>query len=254
MTYTANNDGDINKLNETLHYAGAVDFARSRLLLSRRVSHTLPPPDAIVPTVSTRYPPTDDPETLRQYARCYIMLLIGGYMMTGQVEQLGPPALCRALSWGSAVLAWTYQSLCSAAHQGVTIAIDVLDIPEISSVVSTGASWLDYSSRAEISMRLGFCDGEYRLTSYNSMSYITVLSVCMEVFHQVDRVRQQFNGEQLLTSTGQGEDVWWLDRHHDWHNRWRSHFDPSHRISILHTFDSRPTQDIITIGGMGLAV
>ncbi|QHO41362.1 uncharacterized protein DS421_5g145070 [Arachis hypogaea] len=43
------NDGDINKLKETTHYAGAADFERPRFLLPRRVSHTLPPPDAIVP-------------------------------------------------------------------------------------------------------------------------------------------------------------------------------------------------------------
>ncbi|QHO19267.1 uncharacterized protein DS421_11g327390 [Arachis hypogaea] len=49
MARQAENDGDINRLNETTHYAGAADFERPRLLLSQRVSHTLPPPDAIVP-------------------------------------------------------------------------------------------------------------------------------------------------------------------------------------------------------------
>ncbi|QHN82683.1 uncharacterized protein DS421_20g697910 [Arachis hypogaea] len=44
-------------------------------------------------------PPTDDPKTLRQYDRCYIMLLIGGYLMTDKSNNL---------------------SLCSAAQQGVT--------------------------------------------------------------------------------------------------------------------------------------
>ncbi|RYR34234.1 protein MAIN-LIKE 1-like [Arachis duranensis] len=48
MACQADNDGDINRLNETSHYAGAANFERPRLLLPRRVSHTLPPPDAIV--------------------------------------------------------------------------------------------------------------------------------------------------------------------------------------------------------------
>ncbi|QHO47767.1 uncharacterized protein DS421_1g00090 [Arachis hypogaea] len=48
MARQAGNDGDINRLNETSHYAGAADFERPLLLLPRRVSHTLPPPDAIV--------------------------------------------------------------------------------------------------------------------------------------------------------------------------------------------------------------
>ncbi|RYR34086.1 hypothetical protein Ahy_A10g048804 [Arachis hypogaea] len=65
----------------------------------------------------TLMPPTDDPRTLRQYARCYIMLLIGECLLTDKSNNLVHvrwlPLLwdfaeCRALSWGSAVLAWTY--------------------------------------------------------------------------------------------------------------------------------------------------
>ncbi|RYR35177.1 hypothetical protein Ahy_A10g050308 [Arachis hypogaea] len=49
MAHQAGNDRDINKVNETTHYTEAADFERPRLLLPQRVSHTLPPPDAIVP-------------------------------------------------------------------------------------------------------------------------------------------------------------------------------------------------------------
>ncbi|QHO32682.1 uncharacterized protein DS421_8g251880 [Arachis hypogaea] len=159
----AGNDSDINKLNETLHYDGAANFERPRLLLSRQVSHTLPPLDTIVPylveaefgntvplrdftfdnflisalmercrpethtfhlpwgdvtitlqdvayhlglptwcqassdgtaggaeegIVHAEMPPTDDLETLRQYARYYIMLLIGGYLLTDKSNNL----------------------------------------------------------------------------------------------------------------------------------------------------------------------
>ncbi|XP_025661920.1 serine/threonine-protein phosphatase 7 long form homolog [Arachis hypogaea] len=74
-------------------------------------------------------PQTDDPETLRQYARCYIMLLIRGYLMTDKSNNLVHlrwlPLLrdfteCRVFSWSSAVLAWTYQSLSLVAQQGIT--------------------------------------------------------------------------------------------------------------------------------------
>ncbi|RYR15250.1 hypothetical protein Ahy_B04g071976 [Arachis hypogaea] len=107
MARQAGNDGDINRLNETSYYSGIADFERSRLLLSRRVSHTHPSSDAILlgvkPPVAPQHaaqrkesftlklvclrdrvrqmPPPDDLETLRHYARCYIMLLIGGYLM-----------------------------------------------------------------------------------------------------------------------------------------------------------------------------
>ncbi|RYR15646.1 hypothetical protein Ahy_B04g072534 [Arachis hypogaea] len=58
--------------------------------------------------------------------RCYILLMIGGYLMTekstNQVHLQWLPLLedfqrFRALSWGLAVLAWTYHSLCSATHR-----------------------------------------------------------------------------------------------------------------------------------------
>ncbi|QHO30742.1 uncharacterized protein DS421_8g235800 [Arachis hypogaea] len=48
MARQAKNDGDINRLNEASHYARVTDFGRPLLLLFRRVSHTLPPLDAIV--------------------------------------------------------------------------------------------------------------------------------------------------------------------------------------------------------------
>ncbi|RYR58399.1 hypothetical protein Ahy_A05g024156 [Arachis hypogaea] len=74
-------------------------------------------------------PPTNDPETVRQYSQCYIMLLIGGYLSTVSVYNLVHvrwlPLLrdfaeCRALSWRSAVQVWTYQSLCLAEHPFLT--------------------------------------------------------------------------------------------------------------------------------------
>ncbi|RYQ90535.1 hypothetical protein Ahy_B09g096591 isoform C [Arachis hypogaea] len=74
-------------------------------------------------------PPTDDPDTLRQYARYYILLLIVGYLMTDKsnnfVHLHWLPLLqdfgwCRVLSWSSAVLTRTYYSLCSAIYRGTT--------------------------------------------------------------------------------------------------------------------------------------
>ncbi|MED6208919.1 hypothetical protein PIB30_049691 [Stylosanthes scabra] len=48
-------------------------------------------------------PADADEHTLRQYARCYILLFIGGYLMHD-----------------NAVLAWTYRSLCNAAERRTT--------------------------------------------------------------------------------------------------------------------------------------
>ncbi|RYR24873.1 hypothetical protein Ahy_B02g058432 [Arachis hypogaea] len=74
-------------------------------------------------------PATVDAATLRQYMRCYIMLLIRGYLMTelsnNQVHirwllLLEDFERCRRLSWESSVLAWTYHLLCFAAHRSTT--------------------------------------------------------------------------------------------------------------------------------------
>ncbi|RYQ99586.1 hypothetical protein Ahy_B07g087527 [Arachis hypogaea] len=68
-------------------------------------------------------PSKTDPVTLRQYTRCYIMLLIGGYLMTDMSNNqmhirwlllLADFGRCNGLSWESAGLAWTYHSLCHA--------------------------------------------------------------------------------------------------------------------------------------------
>ncbi|RYR42515.1 hypothetical protein Ahy_A08g038984 [Arachis hypogaea] len=79
------------------------------------------------------------------------MLLIGRYLMTDKSNNLVHfcwlPLLldfakCRAFSWGSTVLAWTYQSLSLAAHLGFTdiagcTPLFVLDLSEIPPMMST---------------------------------------------------------------------------------------------------------------------
>ncbi|RYR44018.1 hypothetical protein Ahy_A08g040401 [Arachis hypogaea] len=78
---------------------------------------------------------TDDSKTLRQYARCYILLLIGGYLMTDKSNNLVHlrwlPLLadfvrCRELSWESAVLAWTYY-LMFFANRMLTDGLDCMN-------------------------------------------------------------------------------------------------------------------------------
>ncbi|RYR11197.1 hypothetical protein Ahy_B05g079671 [Arachis hypogaea] len=64
-------------------------------------------------------PDTDDLATLRQHARCYILLMIRGYLMTDKSNSQ-VHLRCGSLSWGSAVLAWTYHSLCSTAYHSTT--------------------------------------------------------------------------------------------------------------------------------------
>ncbi|RYR63149.1 hypothetical protein Ahy_A04g020943 [Arachis hypogaea] len=128
MARQAGNDAGINRLNEISHYVGAADFEQTA---QRKESFTLK-----LVWLRDRVPQmplTDDPETLRQYTRCHIMLLIEGYLLIDKSNNLVHvcwlPLLrdfaeCRALSWDSTVLAWTYQSLCLAAQRGITDIVD----------------------------------------------------------------------------------------------------------------------------------
>ncbi|RYR24862.1 hypothetical protein Ahy_B02g058415 [Arachis hypogaea] len=254
MARVAENDGVINRLNEISHYVGTVDF---QWLLGAR------PPVAPQQAAQRKesfmlklvwlrdrvrqMPPTDNPETLRQYARCYIMILIGGYLMTDKLNNLVHlrwlPLLvdfgqCRALSWGSAVLAWTCQSQCLAAHRGIT---------DIANCTPLLMSWI-YQRFFQ------WCPPDRGIYMYPTAARLVGLQQQSRDQHEsrvlrwrvlIDRLRFDealfppwFDKEEewgtwmsvaplstsilcsftrFLTSTGRGENVWWPDRHSDWH-------------------------------------
>ncbi|RYR74386.1 hypothetical protein Ahy_A02g009079 [Arachis hypogaea] len=192
-------------------------------------------------------PPTDDSKTLRQYARCYIMLLIRRYLMTDKSNNLVHlcwlPLLrdfqeCGAFSWGSAVLAWTLVGLLQQSrdqHEARVllwrVSIDRLRFDEVSFVsalVSGGGGVRD-------------------MVVSHPLLWFNIVR-----FYHVDRVKRQFNGEQqvpgtpvnldrYLTTTGRGEDVWWPLKLKEWYDRWHQRFEPGRRITVHHTFDTRPT-------------
>ncbi|RYQ86081.1 hypothetical protein Ahy_B10g105742 [Arachis hypogaea] len=340
MARQAGNDRNINRLNETSHYAGAADFERPRLLLPRRVSQTFPPLDAIVPYLAKtgfgdtvplkdftfdnflisalverwrpethtwygtetwamveqrlsvrppmvaqqaaqrkesftlklvwlrdrvcQMPPTDDPETLRQYARCYIMLLIGGNLLTDKSNNLVHvrwlPLLrdfaeCRGLSWGSAVLAWTYQSLCLAAQRGVT---------DIAGCTPLLMSWiyqrfsqlvgLQQQSRDQHQGRVLYWRVSIDRLRFDEFAWMVyddpaLQALCPHWFREEEEWGTWlsavplvcFNIVRYLTTTDRGEDVWWPERLQQWYDGWRQRFDPGRRITVHHTFDTRPT-------------
>ncbi|QHO02430.1 Serine/threonine protein phosphatase 7 long form isogeny [Arachis hypogaea] len=73
-------------------------------------------------------------------------------------------------------------------------------------------------------------------------------------FHHLDRVKRQFNGEQLVSGDPVNVDKF-LDYNgprrrrlvtyklHEWYDRWRVRFGERHCISIQPCFDYRPTQE-----------
>ncbi|QHO28689.1 uncharacterized protein DS421_7g218880 [Arachis hypogaea] len=352
MACQAGHDGNINILNETSHYAGAADFERPRLLLPRRVSHTLPPPNAIVPYLAEAE--FGDTVPLRDFTfdNFLISALVERWrpethtfhLLWGEVVQHGDVghggaapwcqssgggttggadegivhaeadksnnmvrvrwllllwdfAECRTLSWGSGVLAWTYQSLCLVAQRGIT---DIASCTPLlmSWIYQRFSQWcppnrgvyqyplatrlvgLQQQSRDQHQVRVLYYRvsidqlrfDEFAWRVYDDLALqalcphwlceekeqgtwlLAVSIVCFNIvrFHQVDRVKRQFNGEQpvpgipvnldrYLTTTGHGEDVWWPERLQQWYDGWRQRFEPGPRITVHHTFDTRPT-------------
>ncbi|RYR33328.1 hypothetical protein Ahy_A10g047904 [Arachis hypogaea] len=204
-------------------------------------------------------------ETLRQYARCYIMLLIGVYLMTDKSNNLG-----------SAVLAWTYQSLCFAAQRGV---MDIAGCTPLLMcwIYKRFTQWcppdrgiyqlvgLQQQSRDQHEARVLHWRVSINRLRFNEFAWrvyndLALQALCPPWFREEEKwgtwlsavPLRQFNGKQqlpgipvdldrYLTSTGRGEDVWGPERRYEWYKGWRKRFDPDRRITVHHTFDTRTT-------------
>ncbi|RYR04921.1 hypothetical protein Ahy_B06g084731 [Arachis hypogaea] len=102
MARQAGNDGDINRLNETSHYAGAADFE----------------------LLGVRPPVAAQKATQRKESFTLKLVWLRDHKFNNLVHVRWLPLLrdfaeCKTLSWGSAVLAWTYQSLYLTAQRGI---------------------------------------------------------------------------------------------------------------------------------------
>ncbi|RYR03530.1 hypothetical protein Ahy_B06g082554 [Arachis hypogaea] len=167
--------------------------------------------------------------------RCYIMLLIGGYLMTdksnNQVHLWWLPfrddfQRCHFLSWGSAVLVWTYHSLCSTTHRATTDIAGYTPLL-ISSVVSTRVTDLYVSHGCE-DLCLLCLENEAEWGTW--MSIVPLVCFNIVEFHHEDRpvAGVLVNVDRFLTSTGRGEDVWWPTKLWEWYDHFRDWFEEGH--------------------------
>ncbi|QHO58330.1 uncharacterized protein DS421_3g89720 [Arachis hypogaea] len=290
MAPQAGHDEDINRLNETFHYAGTADFKGLDCMMNLEqylLVQTLPPPDAIVPylaearfgdTMSFRDFTFDNSLVLTLVERwrsethtfhlprgevvqhgdmCHSGVApwcqassgdTAGGAEEGVVHDIDDFAECKVLSWGSAVLAWTYQSLCLAAQRGITGIADCTPLL-MSWIYQRFPLWCPPNRgvyQYPLAARLVGLQQHCRDQHQASVLYYMV---------SIDRLRfDEFNGEQpvpgipvnldrYLTTTGRGEDVWWPERLQQWYDGWRQRFEPGRRIIVHYTFDTRPTSE-----------
>ncbi|RYQ92572.1 hypothetical protein Ahy_B09g098797 [Arachis hypogaea] len=298
MARQTENDGDINKLNETTHYAGVADFKRPRLLLPRRVNHTLPPPDAIFPYLAEAGFGDTVPLKNFTFDNSLILTLVERWRLETHtfhlpwyhtetwalVEQLlgaRPPVAAQQVEHRkesfTLKLVWlrdrVYQmpptddletlqqtlrsvgrfsgACCASLDVSVTLFGGTAGCHGYRWLHSTiDFAWRVYDDPAMQALcPPWFCEEEEWGTW---LSVVPLLCFNIVRFHHVDRVKRQFNGEQqvpgipvnldrYLTTTGRGEDVWWSLKLKEWYDRWHQRFDPGHRITVHHTFDTRPT-------------
>ncbi|RYR28420.1 hypothetical protein Ahy_B01g052541 [Arachis hypogaea] len=310
MARQAGNDENINRLNETTHYAGVADFERHCLLQPRRVSHTLPPPDAIVPYLAEAE--FGDTVPLKDFT-------FDNSLISALVERWHPKTHMFHLSWGEVVpygdvgiggAAPRRQASCRSTAGGVEEGV-----LHAEACVTTGSCPPDAPDRrsrdpptvrqvlyhvtdrrvsddqqVQQSGAPGYrCSGTLRsvkhfpgrfsqwyppdrgIYQYPLAARLVGLSqqskdqhearvlrwrvsidrlrfdedssvplLCFNIIrvHHVDRVKRQFNGEQQVPGT---PDVWWPLKVKEWYDIWHQRFEPSRRITMHHTFDTRPT-------------
>ncbi|RYR58919.1 hypothetical protein Ahy_A05g024779 [Arachis hypogaea] len=183
------------------------------------------------------------------------MLLTGGYLMTDKSNNLVHLRWLsllrdfmeyRAFLWGLAVLVWTYQSISLAVQRGVT---------DIAGCTPLLMFWI-YQRFPQ------WCPPDRGVYQYSLVAKLIRLPQLSRDQHEVrvlrwrvflDRLHfDEFNGEQqvpgtpvnldrYLTTTGRGEDVWWPLKLKEWYDMWHQRFESGRRITVQHTFDTRPT-------------
>ncbi|RYQ93003.1 hypothetical protein Ahy_B09g099260 [Arachis hypogaea] len=224
-------------------------------------------------------PAAADPATLRQCTRCYIMLLIGSYLMTDKsntqvhirwLSLLDNFGRCSGLSWGSTVLAWTYHSLCLAAHRdttniarcisllwcppeadpnffpssevcpsrvGTTIYREFSDGGRFDFIYLSYFLWTPYHDPTLQAITLDWLRAEVEWGTWMSIAPLVYFNIVE--FHHADRVKHQFGGKQPVFEDSVNVDRF-LTSTRQREDVWVL-FKEGHRITIQPFTDDRPT-------------
>ncbi|RYR38545.1 hypothetical protein Ahy_A09g043594 [Arachis hypogaea] len=197
-------------------------------------------------------------ETVRIYARAYIMMLLSSQLFAeknaNRIHLRWLPYLASLddlgrYSWGSAALAWwaTFMPRNDPGDQRLVSACLSLDRLRVHDFV-----WEPYSS-AEVGAVIHpeiLADEHRRLwTAVTSLIYFAAIE-----WHQVDRVLPQFSGLQHLpepalnidwlhAKDGRGGDRWFPTYYREWHQHWENRLHSV--IWVDRVLDSGPSSDYL---------
>ncbi|XP_072054300.1 serine/threonine-protein phosphatase 7 long form homolog [Arachis hypogaea] len=208
-------------------------------------------------------PEDADDDTVRQYARAYIMMLLGTQLFAdksgnrihfrwlpyvARLEELG------TYSWGSAALDWLYRCMCRVANRHVVkwsgydpsesekgprvqmwrLKIDRLQDREF--------IWMPYSSPDVLQVVHPEVMEPRHMALWRSVTALIYFAVIE--WHQIDRVLPQFGGVQppphpalnidfLMSKDGRGGDRWFPSYLQKWHLHWDSRQESVLRFDVV---------------------
>ncbi|XP_057745348.1 serine/threonine-protein phosphatase 7 long form homolog [Arachis stenosperma] len=223
-----------------------------------------------------------DEETVRRYARAYIMMLLGTQLFAdksgNRIHIRWLPYVVRledkgGYSWGSAALAWLYQCMCRVANRYVVKLAGLLQLlqswifwrftgfrPAGYDTFSwpLASRWSGHNpSASEKGPRVQMLRLRIDLLQAGDFIWMSALPtsfrLCIQ-WHQIDRVLPQFGGIQrhpqpalnidfLMSKDGRGGDRWFPYSLHFWHLHWESRADHVLRFDVV--ADSGPSHDFL---------
>ncbi|RYR79695.1 hypothetical protein Ahy_A01g004514 [Arachis hypogaea] len=211
-----------------------------------------------------------DDETVRRYARAYIMMLLGtqlfGDKSGNRIHIRWLPYIARleemgTYSWGSAALAWLYRCMCRVANRHVVKwlgynpsgrekgpRVEMWRL-RINRLQDREFIWMPYSTPDVLQVVHPEVLEHRHVALWQSVTSLIYFAVIE--WHQIDRVLPQFGGVQpppnpalnidfLMSKDGRGSDRWFPYDLRKWHLYWESRADTVLRFDVV--ADPGPSQ------------
>ncbi|KAL4394051.1 hypothetical protein AHAS_Ahas02G0113300 [Arachis hypogaea] len=209
------------------------------------------------------------PETLCQYARCYLIMLIGGLSVHRQigytcvVEMAATAGGFRSLQLVVMGFAPALSYLPLVVHHGIAQVMTSSDshlflaIFDLHRMAGLGQQSRDRHDGRMLSLhhRIDALTFEQKATSdcaglahgWRRAFYMEGCHpyrlVHFVEFHHVDRVKRQLRGQrhrpadlvnidEYFSKTTRGDDTWWLDQHCEWYDLFRGRYQAQHLVTI----------------------